>query len=185
VLCADNGASCISVLTDERYFGGSLERLEKVRAVVNIPLLRKDFIIDEYQIFESRYSGADAVLLIVACLDDLMLSDFTEIAQSLDLDCLVEVHTEEEMDRAVVHASRLIGINNRDLKTFVTDISVTGKLVKRAPKDSIIVSESGISTSSDVRALYTMGANAVLVGEALMRAEDIGKKVRELSKIKG
>jgi len=181
---AKNGASCISVLTDERYFRGSLDRLGTVREAVDIPLLRKDFIIDEYQLFEARCAGADAVLLIAACLDDRMLADFIMTAGTLDMDCLVEVHTEEEMDRAAGLACRLIGINNRDLKTFRTDISVTGKLAKSAPEGSVIVSESGISTARDVRAVYEMGAKAVLVGEALMRAPDIGNKVRELTMIK-
>jgi len=175
-----NGAACISVLTDEKYFMGSLDRLGRIRNVTDLPLLRKDFIIDEYQIFEARYAGADAVLLIAACLDDAEIKDFIEVAVSLNMDCLVEVHDEIEMKRISNQNTKLIGINNRDLKTFKTDISVTGRLAEYAPENALLVSESGINNAQDVQAVYSMGANAVLVGEALMREKDIGRKVREL-----
>ena len=178
---SDNGAACISVLTDEKYFMGSLERLISIRKVTKLPLLRKDFIIDLYQIFEARYAGADAVLLIAACLEDTVLSEFIEIAESLGIDCLVEVHDEIEINRLGNLDIKLIGINNRDLKTFETDISITGRLARYAPENAILVSESGINNAQDVKAVYRMGANAVLVGEALMREKDIAKKVRELS----
>ena len=178
---SDNGAACISVLTDEKYFMGSLERLSKVRKTANLPLLRKDFIIDVYQIYEARYAGADAVLLITACLDDSVLAEFIEAAALLDMDCLLEVHNEDEINRAGNLNCKLIGINNRNLKTFETAISVTGRLALYAPENSILVSESGIFTAGDVQAVHKMGANAVLVGEALMREKDMAKKVMELS----
>ncbi|MFC1552973.1 indole-3-glycerol phosphate synthase TrpC, partial [Candidatus Latescibacterota bacterium] len=181
----DNGASCISVLTDEKYFMGSLERLGQIRNTVCIPLLRKDFFIDEYQIFEARHAGADSILLIAACLDDSEIAGFFEIASELKMDCLVEVHDESEMNRIgdLDIGINLVGINNRNLKTFVTDISATGRLADLAPPGVILVSESGINTAEDVKSVCAMGADAVLVGESLMRENDIGKKVRELTNI--
>ncbi len=176
----DNGASCISVLTDEKYFMGSLKRLKRVRNVVNLPLLRKDFIIDAYQIYEARYAGADAVLLIAVCLDDIEITEFIKVASLLNLDCMVEVHDEHEMNRIGSLKVNLVGINNRDLKTFETDISITGKLAQYAPENAVLVSESGICNAQEVRAVYNMGADAVLVGEALMREKDMGKKLKEL-----
>jgi len=178
---SDNGAACISVLTDERYFMGSLERLTSIRKVTELPILRKDFIIDAYQIYEARCAGADAVLLIVACLEDSAISEFIEIAESLGMDCLVEVHNEIEMSRLGNVDIKLIGINNRNLNTFETDISVTSRLARYTPENTLLVSESGINNAQDVKAVYSMSANAVLVGEALMRERDIAKKVRELS----
>lgn len=180
---SDNGAACISVLTDEKYFMGSLERLTGIRKVTQLPLLRKDFIVDMYQIYEARYAGADAVLLIAACLDDTILSEFIEVASSLDMDCLVEVHDEIEITRLSNLNIKLIGINNRNLKTFETDISVTGRLARYAPENALLVSESGINNAQDVKAVYSMGANAVLVGEALIREKDIAKKVKELLQV--
>ncbi len=178
---SENGAACISVLTDEKYFSGDLERLTKVRRVTDLPLLRKDFIIDVYQMFEARFAGADAVLLIAACLDDSELAEFITVAAQLEMDCLLEVHDEDEMNRAGNLNCKLIGINNRNLKTFETDISITGRLARFAPEDSILVSESGIFTAGDVRTIYKMGAKSVLVGEALMREKNIAQKVVELS----
>ena len=180
-LCTENGADCISVLTDEKYFMGNLERLAAAREATHLPVLRKDFIIDVYQIYESRYAGADAVLLIAACLDDLELHEFIDVAELLGMDCLVEVHDKAEMDRVVPLNTRLIGVNNRNLKTFETDISVTGMLARYVPDHALLVSESGIFTAGDVRTLYKMGAQAVLVGEAIMREPDMAGKVRELS----
>lgn len=176
-----NGAACISVLTDEKYFMGSLDRLSRIRNVTDLPLLRKDFIIDVYQIFEARYAGADAILLIAACLNDTEIKDFIEVAALLDMDCLVEVHDEIEMNRMGNLNIIIIGINNRDLNTFTTDISVTGRLAEYAPENALLVSESGINNAQDVQVVSSMGAHAVLVGEALMREKDIGRKVRELS----
>lgn len=180
-LYEDCGAACISVLTEEAYFRGSLERLRQVRRTVNLPLLRKDFIIDPYQVYEARCAGADAVLLIAACLDDAALAELIEAAALLNMDCLLEVHDETEMNRAGRHNVRLIGINNRDLGTFITDLSVTGRLARLAPDHALLVSESGISTADDVRAVHALGARAVLVGEAIMRGRDMAAKVRELA----
>ncbi len=177
----DNGASCISVLTDEKYFGGSLARLAAVRREVRLPILRKDFIIDTYQLYEARSAGADAVLLIAACLDDQRLRTFMGVTRSLGMDSLVEVHDRGELDRAVTAGAKLIGINNRDLRTFKTDLTVTGDLAPFAPKNSVIVSESGITGPEDVRRVHALGANAVLVGESLMLAVDIGAAVREFA----
>jgi indole-3-glycerol phosphate synthase len=176
-----NGAACCSVLTEERFFLGSLDRLQEVRTAVNLPLLRKDFIIDRYQVFETKRAGADAMLLIAACLDDRTLDECLAAAGSLGLDCLVEVHDEEEMRRAVATGADIIGINNRDLATFATDLSVTERLAPLAPGRALIVSESGISRAEDVRRVHSAGAGAVLVGEAIMRESDMGAKVRELA----
>lgn len=181
VIYSDNGASCISVLTDEKYFHGSLDRLTRVRAVTGLPLLRKDFIIDTYQLYEARDAGADAVLLIASCLGGSELKDFLEVAALLDLDCLVEVHDESEMERVASLDVRLIGINNRDLRTFETDRAVTGRLAARVPEGAVLVSESGIHSARDVQEVHHMGANAVLVGEAIMREKDMAGKVRELA----
>ena len=177
----ESGASCISVLTDKKYFKGSLERLTKIREVTSLPLLRKDFIIDPYQIYEARYAGADAVLLIAACLDDVMIREFIETAALLGLDCLVEVHDSDEMERIRNINTELIGINNRNLKTFKTDLKTTEQLAQFAPQQALLVSESGINSADDVRAVYNMGADAVLVGEAIMREQDMAAKIKELT----
>ncbi|MCE5251545.1 indole-3-glycerol phosphate synthase TrpC [bacterium] len=177
----ENGASCISVLTDERFFKGSLERLDRVRKVCSLPILRKDFIIDPYQIYEARVFGADAVLLIAAVLDDERMKDFIELSAGLSLDSLVEVHDNEEMARVRDLGVSLIGINNRNLSTFVTDLSATEQLASQAPGNALLVSESGINTADDVRTVHNMGADAVLVGEAIMRERNMSLKVRELS----
>jgi len=176
-----NGAACISVLTDEKYFKGSLERLYMIRRSVIVPLLRKDFIIDQYQLYEARCAGADAVLLIAACLDDGALREFLEVAGQLGLECLVEVHDEHEMKRISGLNVHMIGINNRDLATFTTSLKVTERLARIAPENSLIVSESGIFSRSDIDRVHSIGADAVLVGEALIRAADIGGKVREFT----
>ena len=178
---AENGAVCISVLTDEKYFKGNLDRLSAVRRAVTLPVLRKDFIIDIYQIYESRVAGADAVLLIAACLDKSELLDYIEISSLLGMDSLVEVHDKAEMEGITHLNTRLVGINNRNLRTFETDISVTGELARYVPDQVLLVSESGIYTAEDVKTVYRMGARAVLVGEALMTAHDMAQKVRELS----
>ncbi len=177
-----NGASCLSVLTDEKYFKGKLEYLSNIRDVVDIPLLRKDFIVDSWQIVESRAAGADAVLLIVAALSPKDLSCFIQLASDYGLAALVEVHDAEELKEALDAGSDLIGINNRDLHTFRTNIKVTLDLVANLPPDPkrLIVSESGIFTRADVLKLQEAGVNAYLVGEALMREADIGAKMNEL-----
>jgi indole-3-glycerol phosphate synthase len=176
-----NGASAISVLTDERFFQGSLQYLVDIKSAVALPVLRKDFVVDEYQIYESRAAGADAILLIVAALTDDELSRFHGLAASLGMGCLVEVHDAEEMDRADAIGAKVIGVNNRDLQTFNVDISTSAEMFPRAPKGAILVSESGITSREDMTFLAKCGAHAVLIGESLMRSGDIGAKLRGLA----
>jgi indole-3-glycerol phosphate synthase len=175
-----SGASCISVLTEQKFFQGRLEYLDAIRKAVAIPLLRKDFIFDTYQIIEARAAGADAVLLIAACLERQQLEDLIGLARQLHLDVLVESHTYKELDKALLAGARLVGINNRDLTTFTVDLQTTIDLMKDIPGDRTVVSESGIRTREDVVKLQRSGVDAVLVGESLMREKDIGKKVKEL-----
>jgi indole-3-glycerol phosphate synthase len=175
-----NGASAISTLTDEKFFHGSLQYLVDVKSAVTLPVLRKDFTVDEYQIYESRAAGADAILLIVAALTDEELRRFHDIATDLGMGCLVEVHDAQEMDQAASIGAKVIGVNNRDLRTFHVDICTSEELFPRAPKGAVLVSESGIHTRDDMAFLAESGAHAVLIGESLMRAEDIGAKLREL-----
>jgi indole-3-glycerol phosphate synthase len=179
---ADNSAACLSVLTDEPYFQGKLEYLCAIREIVSVPLLRKDFMVDPWQIVESRLAGADAILLIVAALSPSDLRCLLKTAREYDLAALVEVHDREEMAEALDAGADLIGINNRDLHTFRTNLSVTLDLLSDLPPDPnrLIVSESGIFTRADVERLQAVGVHAVLVGEALMREADIGAKMREL-----
>ncbi len=174
------GATCISVLTESRFFQGKLEYLGDIRKAVKIPLLRKDFIIDEYQLFEARAAGADAVLLISACLEKKQLEDYLGIAKLLGLDALVESHTYKELDKALLAGAMIVGINNRDLTTFTVDLRTTLDLLQDIPDECTVVSESGIAARGDVVALQKAGADAILVGEGLMREQDIGGKVREL-----
>lgn len=174
------GASCISVLTDKRFFMGELAYIQAIRKIVKIPLLRKDFIFDPYQIFEARTAGADAILLIAAMLDLSCLIDLASQADELGLDVLLEVHDEWEMETALKTGCGLIGINNRNLRTFETDLSTTARLAKMAPGERLIVAESGINSREDVIRLAGSGARAFLVGESLMREADIGAKLREL-----
>ena len=175
-----NGASALSVLTDERYFQGSACALTQVRQVVDLPILRKDFTIDPYQVYEAKAIGADAVLLIVGILSPDQLREYLDLARSLNLDALVEVHTGDELEAALDAEAQVIGINNRDLRTFQTDLTVTENLIGMMPEDAVVVSESGIHTGADVIRLHDAGAYAILVGESLMREADIGKKLREL-----
>ena len=166
------GAAGISVLTEEDYFGGSLDDLRTIRQAVSIPILRKDFIVDDYQVYESAAAGADALLLIVAALDDEALARLLRLTETeLGLDALVEVHTKEEMDRAVASRAKLIGVNNRDLRTFDVSTETSAQLATFAPSDAVLVSESGL-TPNDVRKLQAVGFKGFLVGEALMRADD-------------
>jgi indole-3-glycerol phosphate synthase len=181
------GASCLSVLTDEKFFQGSLEYLKQIREAVRLPLLRKDFVIDERQILEAIQWGADAILLIVAILSDQQLRSFHELATKAGLAALVEVHDEAELDRALSVGAGLIGVNNRDLKTFKVDLATTERLAARlrsSPLSSlpalILVAESGIHTRADVERVAKCGAHAILVGEALMKHGNVGTKVREL-----
>ena len=177
---AEAGAAAISVLTDEHYFGGRLEFLGAVRSAVGVPLLRKDFVIDAYQIDEARVSGADAVLLIVAALSQAELGRLRQHAGSLGLDALVEVHHEEELETALAAGADLIGINNRDLRSFETDLAVTERLAPRVPANALIVSESGIFSHEEIRRLEEAGVDAFLVGESLMREADVGLALRRL-----
>jgi indole-3-glycerol phosphate synthase len=174
------GASCLSILTEQKYFQGSLAYLGDVRKAVNLPLLRKDFIIDEYQIFEARAAGADAILLIAACLERSRIEDYLGIAKQLGLDVLVESHTYKELDKVLLAGAQLVGINNRDLTTFRVDLQTTLDLLKDIPDDRMVVSESGIKDRADVVRLQQAGVDAILVGEGLMREQDIGMKVKEL-----
>lgn len=175
------GASAISVLTDCEFFQGSPDYLKRVRETVELPLLRKDFVVDPYQIYEAKALGADAVLLIMSILTDQEAGEYRKIASELGLECLVEVHSAEEMERALGLEAPLIGINNRNLQTFKTDIETTFRLREMVKDPAItIVSESGINTPEDVLQLKQHETHAMLVGEALMREEDIGRKVREL-----
>ncbi|MEW6227684.1 MAG: indole-3-glycerol phosphate synthase TrpC [Bacillota bacterium] len=176
----EGGASAISVLTDERYFQGRREHISLAKEAASLPVLRKDFIIDDYQVYESKAIGADAVLLIVSILDDATLRRLLELATSLDMDGLVEVHTLEELGRAVEAGARIVGINNRDLRTFRVSLSTTIELASYVPEEVLLVSESGISCREDILMLEAAGVKAVLVGEALMRARDVGSKLREL-----
>jgi indole-3-glycerol phosphate synthase len=175
------GAAALSVLTDEKYFQGRLELLAAIRVVVSVPLLRKDFTIDEYQLWESRAAGADAVLLIVAILDGDLLRELLAGAKGLGLAALVEAHTATELDRALAAGARIVGINNRDLRSFETRIETTLALLPGVPPGPIVVSESGFETAEQVRAVVAAGAHAVLVGETLVCATDVAAKVRELS----
>jgi indole-3-glycerol phosphate synthase len=177
---ADAGAAALSVLTDTHYFGGELAFLEKVRAAVALPLLRKDFLIDAYQIDEARVHGADAVLLIAAALGASELASARAHARRLGLDALVEVHDEGELETALAAGADLIGINNRDLRSFEVDLGVTEKLAPRIPEGVVVVAESGIFTPGDVARLEAAGAHACLVGESLMREPDIGLALRRL-----
>jgi indole-3-glycerol phosphate synthase len=176
----DFGASGISVLTEKKYFQGSLEYLGRIRKAVKLPLLRKDFLIDEYQIHEARVAGADAILLIAACLERQQIVEFLGIAHRLGLDVLVESHTYKELEKSLSAGAMLVGVNNRDLMTFTVNLQTTLDLLKDIPDDRIVVSESGIRTRDDVAALQRAGVDAVLVGESLMREKDIGMKVKEL-----
>jgi indole-3-glycerol phosphate synthase len=176
----ESGASCLSILTEKKFFQGELEYLGRIRKTVKIPLLRKDFIIDEYQIHEARAAGADAILLIAACLEQQQIQDYLGSAHRLGLDALVESHTYKELDKSLRAGAMLVGINNRDLTTFSVSLQTTLDLVKDIPDDRTVVSESGIKTRDDVIRLQKAGVDAILVGESLMREKDIGRKVKEL-----
>ncbi len=177
---AGAGAAAISVLTDEKYFRGRLEDLVAVRAAVGIPLLRKEFIVEEYQLWESRAAGADAVLLIVAALDPQSLRDLMQAARGIGLATLVEVHTQPELELALRADASVIGVNNRDLQTLRTSLDPSLALLPRIPAGPVAVSESGIATRADVEQVVAAGAHAILVGEGLVRAADVTTKVREL-----
>lgn len=175
-----SGASAISVLTEEHYFQGSAAVLKAVRQTVDLPILRKDFIFDDYQIYEARVMGADAVLLIVAILTDAEIRSFMALAAALGMDALVEVHDEGEMTRAIACGARIIGINNRDLKTFEVSLSTSQRLLPMVPADVLSISESGIRDGADMAAVKSWGADAVLIGETLMRSGDVEATLKQL-----
>jgi len=174
------GAACLSVLTDRDFFQGDDDHLRQARTACVLPVLRKDFIVEAYQVHESRLLGADCILLIVAALDDARLSEFAILAAELELDVLVEVHDGGELERALALNVPLIGINNRDLRSFDTRIETTLELLPAVPPDRVVVTESGIHTAQDVQHLLARGVNAFLVGEAFMRAPDPGAELRRL-----
>jgi len=178
--CAEAGAAALSVLTDERWFGGRLDDLGAVRAAVDLPLLRKDFVLDAYQIDEARVAGADAVLLIAAVLEPDALAALRRHAARRGLDALVEVHDEAELEAARAAGADLLGVNNRDLRTFAVDLATTERLAPRVPEGTVLVAESGILRHADVERLERAGAHAVLVGEALMREPDVAAALRRL-----
>lgn len=176
----NNGATCLSVLTDEKFFLGHLRYLALIREAVSLPLLRKDFICDPYQIYEARAAGADAILLIAAMLDLNQLRDFHTAAREIHLDVLLEVHDEDEMEKALQTDCTLIGVNNRNLRTFETDLGTTARLARMLPANRLLVAESGINGRADIVRLHSDGAAAFLIGESLMREADIGAKLQEL-----
>jgi len=171
------GAACLSVLTDEQYFQGKNNYLQQARAAVNIPVLRKDFIIDAWQVYESRQLGADCILLIVAALADPQLFELTVLANELGMEVLMEVHDADELQRALNTPARLIGINNRNLRTFVTDLETSIVLSKGIPTDRIVISESGIHSAENIKMLQEHGINTFLIGEAFMRKDDPGAEL--------
>jgi indole-3-glycerol phosphate synthase len=174
------GAVCLSVLTDGPYFGGSLADMQAARAAVALPVLRKDFILDPWQVYESRAAGADCILLIMAALDNDQARALEEVARSLDLDVLVEVHDQRELDRAMGLQTPLIGLNNRNLKTLQTDIETTITLAPHVPPDRLLVTESGIRDYADLKRVAAVGAHCLLVGESLLRQDDIAEATRAL-----
>lgn len=176
-----SGAAAVSVLTDEEWFGGRLDDVRSVKAAVEIPVLRKDFIVDPVQVWQARAAGADGYLLIVRILDDALLADLVALGTSLGMDALVEVHGEGELERALAAGASVVGVNSRDLTTFETDLAVVETMAARAGDDVVLVGESGIGGPEDVERLGVAGVDAVLVGEALMRASDMGEAVERLT----
>ncbi len=174
------GATCLSVLTDEKFFQGSIEHLKSARAAVDLPILRKDFVLDPWQVYESRAIGADCILLILAALTDAQAVELEGVARSLDLDVLAEVHDRRELDRALGLQTKLIGINNRNLKTLQTDLTITEALAPHVPPDRFLIGESGLRTHEDLKRLAALGVGAFLVGESLMRQDDVTSATRTL-----
>ncbi|MBE2266841.1 MAG: indole-3-glycerol phosphate synthase TrpC [Anaerolinea sp.] len=181
---SDNGAAAISILTDQDFFQGHLDYLRAVRSAVSLPVLRKDFIIDAAQVYEGRAAGADAILLIVAALEDAQIADLHAQITALGMAALVEVHNESELERALKIGARLIGVNNRDLKTFHEDLGITGRIAKLLPPDVTLVAESAIRSLADVGTMSAVGAHAVLVGEGLVKAGNIADQVQAFSRVK-
>ena len=176
----EGGATCLSILTDEPFFQGKLEYLDSVRSSCELPILRKDFMIDLYQIYETKAYGGDCILLIVAALDIVQLKDFSQLARELNLDILIEAHSEEELNEALSINSKLIGINNRDLTTFEVDKNLAIKLARQIPKDVIVVSESGISSREDILSSKEQGIHSFLIGESFMRKPNPGKALKDI-----
>jgi len=177
---AEHGAACLSVLTDRDFFQGSADYLKQARASCDLPVLRKDFIVDAYQVYEARVMGADCILLIAACLDDKQMAELEALAHSLGMAVLAEVHDGEELDRALKLKTRLLGINNRNLRTFEVSLSSTLDLLPRVPADRLLVTESGILGAADVKTMRDAGVHAFLVGEAFMRAPDPGAALADV-----
>jgi indole-3-glycerol phosphate synthase len=177
---AEFGAACLSVLTDKQFFQGSVDYLKQARASCDLPVLRKDFMIDVYQVYEARVMGADAILLIAACLDDGQMADMEAVARSLDMAVLVEVHDREELSRALKLKTRLVGINNRNLQTFEVSLQTTLDMLPDVPADRLLVTESGIQTVADVQRMRDAQVHAFLVGEAFMRAKEPGEALAQL-----
>ena len=177
---AEHGAACLSVLTDQQFFQGSIDYLKQARASCDLPVLRKDFMVDPYQVYEARAMGADCILLIAACLDDAQMQGLEALALSLDMAVLVEVHDGAELQRALKLKTPLLGINNRNLKTFDVSLSTTLGLLKDVPASHLLVTESGISTAADVQRMRSAGVHAFLVGEVFMRADEPGQALAEL-----
>lgn len=175
-----NGAAAISVLTDEKYFGGSVEDLIKVREAVAIPVLRKDFIIDKYQVYEAKAFGADIILLIAAILDDSKIACLLELAHELELEVLIESHTRDELMRSIASDAVLLGVNNRNLDSLVTDLATSEELLPPIPDDRISITESGVVSNTDVKRLLKAGAKAFLIGESLLKSENPGNKLAEM-----
>jgi len=177
---AEHGAACLSVLTDKQFFQGSVDYLKQARASCDLPVLRKDFMIDAYQVYEARAMGADAILLIAACLDDAQMTDLEAMARSLDMAVLVEVHDRAELERALKLKTRLVGINNRNLRTFEVTLQTTLDMLPDVPTDRLLVTESGILNAADVKRMRDANVHAFLVGEAFMRAAEPGEALAKL-----
>lgn len=175
-----NGAACLSVLTDKDFFQGAEDYLQQARAATSLPVIRKDFIIEPYQVYEARAINADCILLIVAALDDQKLKELLDLSHQLKMDVLMEVHDQDEMERALMTGAKLIGVNNRNLRTFEVSLTNTLDMLSMVPDDRLLVTESGIHTPADVKLMRDHQVNAFLVGEAFMRANDPGKKLAEL-----
>ncbi|MFC1855358.1 indole-3-glycerol phosphate synthase TrpC [Thermodesulfobacteriota bacterium] len=173
------GAGAVSVLTDSHFFFGKLQYLKDIRKAISLPILRKDFIIDEYQIYEAKCAGANAILLIAAVLDKDTIQEFLDIARKLDLDALVEVHNKSELDKVLKTDARIIGVNNRNLKDFSVDLNTTAELVKDIPPGKVVVSESGIHTRADIEQVLSCGVNSFLIGEALVKDNQMAGKMAE------
>tara|TARA_Y100000590_G_scaffold73095_2_gene80426 strand:- start:2712 stop:3506 length:795 start_codon:yes stop_codon:yes gene_type:complete len=176
----DAKASCLSILTDENFFQGSLDHLSIVKKLVDLPVLRKDFIVDKFQIFESQKCGADCILLIVAALSKDELHEFNNLALGLGMEVLIEVHNEQELEIALDLKPKIIGINNRNLETFEVNLETTKRLSQQIPNEILVISESGIKKSKDIESIISCGVNAFLVGEAFMRAQDPGRELKKL-----